>query len=119
MASALAYVEETLINAEIVKLLPKFLAPVVGGILSRCLNSHKTFFQSLIPATQQRIEEQDRRNLGYPGSKHVSAPKLWIHSILEATTNPRYFLTRPTAFSGSLRLHPSRVHGQPSASSTS
>ena len=75
MASALSYVEETLFNAEIVKLLPKFLAPVVGGILSRCLNSHRTFFQSLIPATQQRIEEQASKNLGYSGPKHVSAPK--------------------------------------------
>ena len=76
MASALAYVEETLFNAEIVKLLPKFIAPAVGGILSRCLNSHKTFFQSLIPATQQRIEEQARKTLHYPGPKHVSAARL-------------------------------------------
>ncbi|OAL01486.1 cytochrome P450 [Phaeosphaeriaceae sp. SRC1lsM3a] len=65
MTSALGYVEETLLNAEIVKLLPKCIAPRVGGILSRCLSSHKTFFKSLIPATEQRIEEQRLRRLGH------------------------------------------------------
>jgi cytochrome P450 len=65
MKSALNYVEETLLNAEIVKLLPKFLAPTVGGLLSRCLGSHKTFFKSLIPATEQRVEEQRLKKLGH------------------------------------------------------
>ncbi|CAH0024714.1 unnamed protein product [Clonostachys rhizophaga] len=64
MNSALGYVEKTLLNTEIVKLLPKFLAPAVGGALSYCLNSHKTFFKSLMPATEQRIAEKDQRNLG-------------------------------------------------------
>ncbi|KAI1752381.1 cytochrome P450 [Xylaria castorea] len=65
MASALGYVEETLFNAEIVKLLPSFLAPIVGGVLSRCLNSHKTFFRSLIPATEQRLREKDMKINGH------------------------------------------------------
>ncbi|KAF2966132.1 hypothetical protein GQX73_g7453 [Xylaria multiplex] len=65
MASARRYVEETLLNAELVKLLPKFLAPIIGGALSRCLNSHKIFFNSLIPATEQRILEKDMKSNGY------------------------------------------------------
>jgi hypothetical protein len=72
MKSALSYVEETLMNAEIVKLLPKFIAPGVGGLLSRCLSSHKTFFNSLIPATEQRIEEQRLKKLGHPVRQRVS-----------------------------------------------
>ncbi|KAF2116757.1 cytochrome P450 [Lophiotrema nucula] len=77
MHSALSYVEETLFNAEIVKLLPKGLAPLVGRLLSRCLGAHKTFFKSLIPATEQRIQEQNLRNLGHPGPKRVS-----VHEII-------------------------------------
>ncbi|KAI5868246.1 cytochrome P450 [Durotheca rogersii] len=63
-ASALGYVEETLLNAEIVKLFPKPFAPFVGGLLGYFLNSHKTFFESLIPMTEQRVKERDDRNLG-------------------------------------------------------
>lgn len=76
MRSALGYVEETLFSAEIVKLLPKSLIPFVGGALSRCLNSHKTFFKSLIPATEQRIQEQDHKKLGYPVPSRVSVLEL-------------------------------------------
>ncbi|KAM7192968.1 cytochrome P450 [Naviculisporaceae sp. PSN 640] len=65
MTSALSYVEETLLTAKIVKLLPRFLAPAVGGFLGWALRSHKTFFQSLIPATEQRIEETERKRLGH------------------------------------------------------
>lgn len=66
MRSALSYVEETLLNAEIVKLLPKCIAPSVGGLLSSCLESYKTSFKSLIHATEQRIEEQRLKKLGHP-----------------------------------------------------
>ncbi|KAM7212431.1 cytochrome P450 [Rhypophila decipiens] len=65
MTSALSYVEETLLTAEIVKLLPRFLAPPVGGFLGWAPRSHKTFFQSLIPATEQRIRETERKRLGH------------------------------------------------------
>lgn len=75
MVSALAYVEQTLLNAEIVKLVPKFLAPAVGGILSRCLSSHKTFFKSLIPATEQRIQERNLKNLGHSVPERVGVPR--------------------------------------------
>jgi hypothetical protein len=72
MKAALGYVEETLVNAELVKLLPKSLAPIVGGVLSRCLGSHRTFFKSLIPATEQRLQERDFRMLGHDVPRRVS-----------------------------------------------
>lgn len=84
MASALGYVEETLINAEIVKLLPRFLAPLVGGILSRCLCSHKTFFQTLIPATEQRIQEMSLKERGH------SVPSRVGHNHLFPASLPTY-----------------------------
>lgn len=72
MTSALRYVEETLLNAEVVKLLPTLLVPPVGRVLSYFLGSHKTFFQKLIPVTEQRIQEKDLRNLGHQIPKNVS-----------------------------------------------
>jgi len=77
MTSALGYVEETLVNAEIVKLLPKFLAPIVGSVLSRCLNSHKTFFSSLIPATEERIKEKELKNIDHTVPKRSDCIQ-WI-----------------------------------------
>jgi hypothetical protein len=65
MTSALGYVEETLINAEIVKLLPGPLARPFGGLMSHFLSSHKTFFKSLLPATEQRIQEKNLKNMGH------------------------------------------------------
>ena len=70
--------EETLFNAEIVKLLPAFLAPLAGRFLSWCLGSHKAFFRALIPATEQRIQEHHLRNLGHPVPKRVSICELYM-----------------------------------------
>lgn len=83
MKSALGYVEETLLNAEIVKLLPKCMAPFVGGLLGRCLSSHKTFFRSLIPATEQRLAEKNLKNLGQSVPERVCA----LNSVLLAHIN--------------------------------
>ena len=64
MRSALGYVEETQVSAELIKLSPKFLAPVVGAAIGRYFDSHKRFFQSLIPAAEQRVQERELRKLG-------------------------------------------------------
>ncbi|KAI1760843.1 cytochrome P450 [Hypoxylon sp. FL1150] len=77
MTSALSYVEQTLLNAEIVKLLPKALAPLVGGLLRRFLDSHKIFFESLVPATEQRIKEKNLKNLGHSVPKRADCIQ-WI-----------------------------------------
>lgn len=128
MVSALGYVDETLVNAEIVKLLLRFLAPLVGGTLSRCLNSHKTFFRTLIPATEQRIQEHSLKVLGHSVPKPVGSNSPVIPNIFFYTTYPRLVQTletpteiiclvphRPTASSGSSKLHRSKGRGQLSA----
>ncbi|KAF7527303.1 hypothetical protein G7054_g10532 [Neopestalotiopsis clavispora] len=74
---AVGYVEETLLTAEFVKLLPKFLAPVAGGMLGRILHSHKTFFKSLIPATEERIQEEALKKLGHPVKQRADCIQ-WI-----------------------------------------
>jgi cytochrome P450 len=71
MACALPYVEQTLLTAEIVKLLPKLLRPVVGGMLGCHLNAHRKFFEYLIPAAQLRCQERDLKNLGHEVPKRA------------------------------------------------
>ncbi|KAK2745535.1 hypothetical protein FQN57_003660 [Myotisia sp. PD_48] len=71
MLSALAYIEETLICAEIVRLVPKFLAPLVGGIIARRLKSHETIFNALLPIAEERCQERDLANLGHKVPKHT------------------------------------------------
>lgn len=90
MISALAYIEETLLCAEAVRLLPGFLTPyvipcdpvatlltfvsIVGGIITRSIHSHKVIFNRLLPIAEQRCLERDLANLGQTVPKHVRAP---------------------------------------------
>ncbi|PQE05922.1 cytochrome p450 protein [Rutstroemia sp. NJR-2017a BVV2] len=83
MISALAYIEETIIGAEVMRLIPKFLAPFVGGVISSKLNHHATVFNTLLPVAQQRCEERDRAKLGQDVPKHADC----IQWIME--TSPR------------------------------
>ncbi|KAH8688014.1 cytochrome P450 [Tricladium varicosporioides] len=83
MESALAYIEETLICAEIVRLIPKFLVPIVGGIIARRLKSHETVFNALLPIAQQRCQERDLENIGQAVPKHADCIQ-WIMA-----TSPR------------------------------
>jgi len=73
MISALAYIEETLLCAETVRLLPKFLAPLIGGIIARTIGSHEIIFNRLLPIAEQRCLERDLANLGQKVPKHVSS----------------------------------------------
>ncbi|KAF2031754.1 cytochrome P450 [Setomelanomma holmii] len=70
MVSALAYIEETLLCAEIVRLLPSFMAPIVGGIITRSIKSHAIIFNGLLPIAEQRCLERDLANLGQKVPKH-------------------------------------------------
>ncbi|KXX75838.1 Ent-kaurene oxidase [Madurella mycetomatis] len=77
MSSALPYVEQTLLISEVVKLLPGFLKPVVGSVLSRRLNAQKTFFGCLVPATELRVQERDLKQLGHDVPKRADCIQ-WI-----------------------------------------
>jgi hypothetical protein len=97
MKSALCYVEETLICAEIVKLLPPSLAQYVthrsrisfitmisgskiiklsalrlmGGIMGRRLKSQKVIFDALLPIAEDRCRERDLKAGGQAVPHHV------------------------------------------------
>ncbi|KAL7621976.1 hypothetical protein AAE478_007477 [Parahypoxylon ruwenzoriense] len=82
MTSALQYIEQTLVCAEIVRLVPRFLAPLIGGIIGRRLKAQETVFDTLLPIAEQRVFE---RNLQFRHSMpyHTDC----IQWILE--TSPR------------------------------
>ncbi|KAL4925063.1 cytochrome P450 [Aspergillus undulatus] len=83
MASALAYIEETIICAEILRLMPPFLAPLFGALIKRTLRSHEVIYKTLLPVAEQRCLERDLKNLGHEVPKHADC----IQWIME--TSPR------------------------------
>ncbi|KAH8766056.1 cytochrome P450, partial [Diaporthe sp. PMI_573] len=83
MKSALCYVEETLICAEIVKLLPPSLAQLMGGIMGRRLKSQKIIFDALLPIAEDRCRERDLKAGGQAVPHHADC----IQWIME--TSPR------------------------------
>ncbi|OTA90309.1 hypothetical protein M434DRAFT_390630, partial [Hypoxylon sp. CO27-5] len=83
IVSALAYIEETLICAEIVRLTPKFLSPLIGSIIARRHQSHKTIFDTLLQIAEERCQERDLKNRGHQVPKHDDC----IQWIME--TSPR------------------------------
>ncbi|OTA76492.1 hypothetical protein M434DRAFT_38836 [Hypoxylon sp. CO27-5] len=98
MAAALQYIEQTLISAEIVRLIPKFLAPLVGGIIGLRLNAQENVFNTLLPIAERRVLERGMKRLGHSVPYHVGlhqareSPKLiekadCIQWIME--TSPR------------------------------
>ncbi|KAI1400860.1 cytochrome P450 [Hypoxylon fuscum] len=83
MGSALAYVEETLICAEIIRLLPKFLTPIFGNMISWRMKSHEKVFNTLLAIAEERCHERDLKALGHKVPDHADC----IQWVME--TSPR------------------------------
>ncbi|KAL4744749.1 hypothetical protein BDW72DRAFT_199290 [Aspergillus terricola var. indicus] len=83
MGSALRYIEETIICAEILRLIPRPLAPVLGALIQRCVRSHEVIYAALLPVAEQRCFERDLAKLGHKVPKHADC----IQWIME--TSPR------------------------------
>ncbi|KAI0409850.1 cytochrome P450 [Xylaria palmicola] len=81
MESALSYVEEVLITAEIIRLIPKSVAPIVGRLIAYRLKSHNVVFECLLQVAEQRCQERDRAILGQPVPKHADCVQ-WIMETL-------------------------------------
>ncbi|KAL9636718.1 MAG: hypothetical protein Q9204_002142 [Flavoplaca sp. TL-2023a] len=71
MHAALDYIEDTLKTAEVVRLLPGFMAGAIGNILAKRLSSHLTVYDTLISVTEQRLQEQTLRKHGQKLEKEV------------------------------------------------
>ncbi|KAI0502862.1 cytochrome P450 [Xylaria bambusicola] len=77
MNSALAYIEETLICAEVIRLVPKRIAGLLGGVVSRRLRSQRVIFDTLLPVAEQRCLEREQKKLGQTVPHHADCIQ-WI-----------------------------------------
>ncbi|KAI1775359.1 cytochrome P450 [Hypoxylon cercidicola] len=125
MVSALEYIEETLICAEIVRLVPKILVPIVGGLIARRLTSHGKIYETLIPIAEQRCLERDHAKLGRPVPKHADCiqwimetaprqkpwtPKRIVHELMAIWFGSVHALSTTITFAiQDLCLHPEYV----------
>lgn len=65
-----AFIEETLIIAEVCRLLPDFVSDRVGKLLSNRLNSGKIIHSILDPVIEERFEERIRKERGHQVPEH-------------------------------------------------
>ncbi|EZF23054.1 hypothetical protein H112_04207 [Trichophyton rubrum D6] len=64
MKAAIDFIENTLLIAEILRLLPNSLVPIVGKLLARHFRSHDVLHRTLIPVTEERLRERALKRLG-------------------------------------------------------
>ncbi|KAG8158165.1 hypothetical protein KVR01_011926 [Diaporthe batatas] len=125
MQSALEYVEETLICAEIVKLLPSSMARLVGRAMGRRLKSQRLVFEALLPVAEQRCLERDLKAAGHAVPHHADciqwimessprskprAPETIVHELMAIWFGSVHAVTATITFAiHDLCLHPEYV----------
>ncbi|EAQ83430.1 hypothetical protein CHGG_09834 [Chaetomium globosum CBS 148.51] len=110
MESALTYIEETFVCAEIVRLLPKFMSPILGRLMRRRLKSQDVVYNTLLAVTEQRCLERDMKNLGQDVPYHIYALDAAAHNNLVANEtqtaeSTRRAALRPFTFSDGTKLN--------------
>ncbi|KAI1824544.1 cytochrome P450 [Xylaria intraflava] len=83
MKTGMVFIEETLVIAEVVRLLPSRFSGHIGRFLARKLNSGKRVYDALEPIVARRFAERERRRLGHDVPEHKDC----IHWIME--TSPK------------------------------
>ncbi|KAH8880897.1 cytochrome P450 [Thozetella sp. PMI_491] len=83
LTSALQYVEEVAMGAELLKLVPAVLRPYVAWFTTRRFKAQEAMFATLTSVAAQRCEERELKKLGHTVPKHTDC----IQWIME--TSPR------------------------------
>ncbi|KAF3000341.1 hypothetical protein E8E14_002268 [Neopestalotiopsis sp. 37M] len=125
MESALQYVEETLLCAEVVRLSPQWMASIIGTFISRRLKSHEVVFDTLLTIAEQRCLERDMKNLGHSVPDHADCiqwimetaprkapwtPKRIVHELMAIWFGSVHAMATTTTFAiQDLCLHPEYV----------
>ncbi|KAI0886348.1 cytochrome P450 [Annulohypoxylon maeteangense] len=86
MEAGMVFIEQTLLIAEVVRLLPHSISGYIGDFLAKRLNSGKIIYDSLEPVVSKRFEERELRKRGH----NIPEQKDCIQWIME--TSPK---TRP------------------------
>ncbi|UKZ64992.1 uncharacterized protein TrAtP1_006194 [Trichoderma atroviride] len=70
MAAAIGFIEQTLLAAEAIRVLPKAIAPLIGNMIAKNLGSGKAIYDALIPIAEERLEERAQKKLGHGVPEH-------------------------------------------------
>ncbi|TGO16642.1 hypothetical protein BPAE_0481g00020 [Botrytis paeoniae] len=87
MHAAIDFIEKTIIIAEVVRLLPPFLAPYLGRFVAGRFGSHKIIYNTLVPIAQQRLDEQAQAKLGHKVPEHKDCIQ-WVMEQTFKTSKP-------------------------------
>ena len=90
MKSAIKFVHDTVIIAEVIRLVPVWMAPLIGKILAATFSSHKILYSTLLQTTLARAEERSRKQGEDTAPKHKDC-LLWLME-----TGPTWTLERTT-----------------------
>ncbi|GAP91997.1 putative cytochrome P450 [Rosellinia necatrix] len=83
MQAGMVFIEQTLLIAEAVRLLPESISGAVGDFFAKRLNSGRIIYDSLEPVVSKRFEERELRKQGY----EIPEQKDCIQWIME--TSPK------------------------------
>ncbi|KAK2591239.1 hypothetical protein QQS21_011081 [Conoideocrella luteorostrata] len=79
----MAFIEETIIIAEVVRLLPNAISGAIGEFLAKKLNSGKKVYDAMEPIVEKRFNDRELRKRGY----NVPVQKDCIQWIMD--TSPK------------------------------
>ncbi|KAH8427014.1 cytochrome P450 [Aspergillus melleus] len=71
LKAALVYVEETMVGAEVIRLMPRFLAPLVGRLISGRFRAQETVFNVLLRVVEERCRQRELGKLGHEAENHT------------------------------------------------
>ncbi|KAJ8110831.1 hypothetical protein ONZ43_g5772 [Nemania bipapillata] len=70
MKAASTFMDQTLVVAEIIRLVPRWAVPVIGNWTSSKFDSDKVMHSTLLAIIEKRLEERNARKLGQKVPKH-------------------------------------------------
>ncbi|KAG9237932.1 cytochrome P450 [Amylocarpus encephaloides] len=122
MRSAMNFIEQTLALAEMIRLLPNSIAPMVGRALGKKLRSQKEIYKAMIPIAEERLRLKEQKRLGHEVPVHhdciqwimETAPRAqpWsadriVHELMAIWFGSVHVMTTTIAFAmHDLCLHP-------------
>ncbi|KAK3366318.1 cytochrome P450 [Lasiosphaeria ovina] len=71
MKDAFNYIESVVMGAEMVRLSPKWLEPIMGRFVTHKIKTPEILFNLLYPIAEERLRERERASLGEEVPKHT------------------------------------------------
>ncbi|KAI1126713.1 cytochrome P450 [Nemania abortiva] len=81
MRAASTFMDQTLVVAEIIRLVPRWAVPFIGKWTSTKFDSDMVMYSTLISIIERRLEERNSRRLGQRVPKHASLVSLLAERV--------------------------------------